>query len=93
MANGQGVVIGNRFKRKLGKKTPDMQKAIYRCIKLLLTDPRHNSLRTHKLQSSEEDIWAAYVDTTNVVTFDRRDNSLFMRNHCNIDLLRPRQSW
>jgi len=51
-------------------------------------NPRHPGLNVHRIQGTA-DIWEAYVDRGNRVTF-RYDESgaLVFLNHCNHDVLR-----
>ena len=90
----QKLELGPRFQRKLNRKSPEMTAAIARCIDKLFNDPRHSSLHTRKVRGKPERIWEAWIDDANRVTFEMLgDNSeiLYMRNHCNLNIIRRRQ--
>jgi len=83
--------IPPRFKRQLGKKTPELQDAILQCVEKLGENSRRPSLRTHELQSCKG-VFEAYVDKANRITFhyERRQGQrhIVLRKHCDHDILR-----
>jgi len=78
--------IPPNFKRVLKKKPADMQAAVAECIRQLAKDPRHPGLHTHKMRGVK-DVWEAYVDAGNRVTFEYDGDTIVMRNNCNHDIL------
>ncbi len=82
--------IPPRFKKQLGKKTPELQDAIIECVERLGENARHPSLRTHELGSCKG-VFEAYVDKANRITFhyERRQGQryIILRKHCNHDIL------
>lgn len=69
-----------------------MQDAIKKCIEQLSLNPRHPSLNTHKIRGSADDVWEAYVDRKNRVTFHYDDEAIVLRNNCNHDII-DRGAW
>lgn len=81
------IVTDKRFKRRMRRKSPDMQAAIARTIKLLADDPRHPGLSAHRVQGTDG-VWEAYVDRSNRVTFEYGPGGeIAMRNHCSHDII------
>lgn len=63
-----------------------MQDAVKRCIRQLAENPKHPGLQTHKMKGVS-DVWEAYVDAGNRVTFHWEDGMIVLRNNCNHDML------
>lgn len=78
--------VSPRFKRVLSKKPPGMQAAVLEAIAQLEVDPQHPGLRVHKMQGLD-DVWEAYVDKGNRITFDREGGNIRLRMNCNHDIL------
>ncbi len=83
------LVIPPAFKRVFSGKPAPMQAAISECIARLAENPRHPGLRTHKMQGVK-DVWEAYVDRGNRVTFHYESGKIVLRNNCNHDMLQRR---
>jgi len=85
------IEVPPRFKRQLGKKTPELQDAITEAVGRLGENPRHPSLQTHELNSCKG-VFEAYVDKANRITFhyERHEGQrrIVLRKHCNHDILR-----
>ena len=64
-----------------------MRGSIDRCIALLSVNPRHPGLHTHRVQG-RRDVWEAYVDQANRVTFQYGADSIILRNNCSHDMLK-----
>ena len=64
-----------------------MQAAILECIKRIADDPTHPGLKAHKMRGLTEEVWEAYVDQGNRVTFHYADDEIVFRNNCNHDML------
>jgi len=77
-----GIVVTPAFKKALEVKPPELQAAIMECVTRLLEDPRHPSLRTHKIHGVSG-VFEAYVDRANRVTFHYGDREIVLRHHCN----------
>jgi mRNA interferase RelE/StbE len=80
------VRLTNAFKRVLKKKPPRLQAAILACVEQLGEDITHPGLRVHKMQGVGE-IWEAYVDRANRVTFEWEGDTLVIRMNCNHQML------
>lgn len=81
------IVLTPSFKKRLAKKGPEQTGPVLRCIKRLEVNPRHPGLHTHRVQGTT-DVWEAYVDEGNRVTFHYAEGDIVLRNHCNHDTLR-----
>lgn len=81
------LVVPPSFRKKLRKKTPAQAGAILDCLTRLAENPRHPGLHTHRVQGTR-DVWEAYVDDANRVTFQYSDGNLVLRTHCNHNILR-----
>jgi len=79
------VRVPKPLKKKLAKKTPEMQKAVLACITQLREDWRHPGLRSSKLSGT--DIYHARIDGGNRVTFFWEDGRIVIENHCNHEIL------
>lgn len=82
-----GVVVTPSFKKRLNKKPAALAGAILECINRLADDPRQPGLHTHRVQGTA-DVWEAYVDQANRLTFHYEGGDIVLRNHCNHDILR-----
>ena len=81
------VSIPASFKRTALKKPAELQAAIARCVELLVDNPRHPGLRTHRMQGAAG-VWEAYVDRSSRVAFHYEGETIVLRKHCNHDILR-----
>jgi len=57
------LIFGKRFEtdlRKLLRKSPDYEEKVKKCLRLLMRDTRHPSLRWHKLKGKE--VFSVSVD-------------------------------
>lgn len=82
------VTLAPSFKKRLRKKPPRLKDAIFRCLKRLGDNPQHPGLQVHPIRGTNGEVWEAYVDRKNRVTFLRGDNgTLVMLNHCNHDII------
>lgn len=82
--------IPTRLRKKLAKKTPDMQGAITACLLQLRKDPGHPSLRT-KAVGGRKGVFEARVDGKNRVTFFWDGPWIVVENHCNHDITKARK--
>jgi hypothetical protein len=80
------IIISPKFKKVLRKKSSQMQAAILRTIARLELDVTHPGLRVHKM-SGVGDVWEAYVDASNRVTFHWEGGAIVLRMNCNHDML------
>ncbi len=64
-----------------------MQGAVCETIGLLGENPRHPGLRVHKVRGISEDVWEAYVDRKNRLTFHYEDGVIVLRNHCSHEII------
>lgn len=84
----RGVVFGTRFKRRLKRKSKDMQLAIAKTVKRVATNPDDTGLNVHPVQG-QHGVLEAYIDGSNRLTFEYlADGRILFRNHCNHDILR-----
>lgn len=81
------VVIPPSFKKRLDKKDQRLSAAITECMQRVLSDPRSPGLNVHRIQGTR-DVWEAYVDEGNRLTFRRTKEEIEFLNHCNHDILR-----
>jgi hypothetical protein len=77
------------FRKRLRSKPPHMQAAILRCITRLEENPRHPGLNVHEVEGTD-DVWEAYVDDKNRITFHMEGPVIVLRNNCNHDIVRQR---
>jgi hypothetical protein len=82
------LIISRAFKRELARKPVDMQAAILECVNRLGENPRHPGLHTHRVQGTRGQVFEAYVDRANRVTFHWEGPDIVLRKHCNHDILR-----
>lgn len=80
------VAIDKTFKRRLAKKPHKLQGAIMEAVLRLRENPNHPSLRTKKMQGQRE-VFEARVDAANRITFHWQGDTIYLRNHCNHDVL------
>jgi hypothetical protein len=79
--------IPPQFKKVLSKKERALQATIMECVVRLGEDPRHPSLRVHRVQGTSG-VWEAYVDTANRVTYHWEGDTIVLRMNCNHDIIR-----
>lgn len=80
------VEIPRPLKKKLDKKTPQMQAAILACIQQLRTDWRHPGLRAKKLSGTSD--FEARVTEGARLTFRWDGPTIVVTNHCHHDILK-----
>lgn len=80
------VAIDKTFKRRLAKKPPNLRGAILEAVQRLRENPNHPSLHTKKMQG-QRDVFEARVDKANRITFHWEGEIIYLRNHCNHDVL------
>jgi hypothetical protein len=73
----QRAWLTNTFKRAFKKKPLRLQAAILECVKWLGEDVTNPGLRVHKMQGVG-DIWEAYVDQANRVTYEWEGDTIVM---------------
>jgi len=83
------LIIPPKFRKILSTKPTAMQAAVITCVHRLGENPAHPGLRVHKMQG-QGNVWEAYVDRANRVTFDWSDGAIRLRNNCNHDMLSRR---
>ena len=81
------VVIEPTFKRRLKKKSDQMQDAIIDCVLMLGANVRYPGLHTKKVRGMKG-VFEARVDKANRVTFHYEEGKIVMRNHCNHDIVK-----
>ncbi len=79
--------VPKNLRKKLEKKTPEMQAAILACLHQLRVDWRHPGLASSKL-GGKGDIYHAKVGRGNRVTFFWDGDVIVIENHCNHDILK-----
>lgn len=75
-----------QFKKVLKRKERRLQEAVSDCIVRLTADVTYPGLRVHKMRGVK-DVWEAYVDASNRVTFHWEDGIIVLRNNCNHAIL------
>jgi hypothetical protein len=81
------VRVPKPLKKRLSKKPPEMQAAIWTCIRQLREDWGHPSLDSRKLGGTDG-IYHAKVSRGNRVTFFWDGSVIVIENHCNHDILK-----
>jgi plasmid stabilization system protein ParE len=82
------IEADDSFRKRLRRKSRQLQDAIARCCQQLADNPRHPGLQTHRIQGTRN-VWEAYIDKGNRITFHyAEDGHIVLRNHCNHDILR-----
>lgn len=80
--------FGTGFRRRLKRKSTDMQTAILKTIHRVATNPDDGGLNVHPVVGSPG-VLEAYIDGKNRLTFEYlEDGRILFRNHCNHDILR-----
>jgi len=74
--------VTTNFKRKYKKKIQIAQKSIDDTIELLIDNPHHPGLHTHKVQGTTK-IFEAYINDEARLTFEYVENSIIFRTNCN----------
>lgn len=75
-----------KFRKVLNKKTKELRGAILACIKQLGENPHHPGLHTHKVKGTK-DVWEAYADQANRITFHWDNGTIVLRNNCNHSII------
>lgn len=78
------VEFTSQFKRALKAKTPKQQARVEAAVKQLAENPRHNSLRTHRVRGSRG-LYEARIDGGNRLTFQWDGSTLVLRTNCDHD--------
>jgi mRNA-degrading endonuclease YafQ of YafQ-DinJ toxin-antitoxin module len=74
----------NTFKKKYQKKERISQSSIDQTIKLLVKNPHHPGLHTHKVHGTgNRTIFEAYVNDGARLTFEYGENKIILRTNCN----------
>ena len=77
-----------RFKRGYRGKSAEHMRLVDNTLELLLRDPRHPGLNTHRIQG-REGVWECYTNRALRITFEYRDENgervIVLRNTCNHD--------
>jgi hypothetical protein len=78
--------VPKSLKKKLEKKTPEMQGAVNAALRQLREDWTHPSLASSKLGGT--DIYHAKVSRGNRITFFWDGDVIVLENHCHHDILK-----
>ena len=78
------VELTARFVEQYAQLPQAMQRKVDKALRLLDTDFRHPGLCSHPVESAPG-IFEAYVDSKYRMTFERRSDTLIMRNVDNHD--------
>lgn len=71
------------FKKRYQKKERISKDSVDRTIKLLINDPHHPGLHTHKVQGTgTRTIFEAYVNDSARLTFEYGHNKIILRTNC-----------
>ena len=77
-------VTTNTFKKKYKKKERISRSSIDDTIELLVNNPRHPGLHTHKVRGTgNRAIFEAYVNDSTRLTFEYGENKVILRTNCN----------
>ena len=80
------IRTSKRFKKARSKKTKAQRAAVDQTIRLLVENPRHNGLHTHKVQGAKG-VWESYIDGGSRVTWNWDADVIVLRMNCNHDIL------
>lgn len=75
------------FQRELKKKPRVMKAAIVTTVARLADNRYHPGLHAHRVQGTA-DVYEAYVDGSNRLTFHYEGGRMVFRRHCNHDILK-----
>lgn len=78
--------VPRHLKKKMEKKPPEAQAALYACLRQLRENWRHPGLACNKLGGS--DVFHAKASRGDRVTFFWDDGTIVIENHCNHDILK-----
>lgn len=72
----------NFFKKleRLAKRNSDLRLKIDKKLQLLVTDSRSNSLRLHKINSRQKEVWSVSVDMKLRILFSYVDDGILLIN-------------
>ena len=87
------VEYTTRFQRSIKqkwKRNPDLAQRVEETVVRILFAPESNSLNVHRIRGADN-VWEAYVDNANRVTFERDGDTIIFRNNCNHDIIDRRQ--
>lgn len=73
------------FRRRLEKKSPEMQGAILRALAKLEEDRRRSGLRVRRLRG---DVWYAKINEGDRLTFEFHGETVRLLNHCTHDWMK-----
>lgn len=74
--------LTKRFRKVYRKKTPDEQGKLDRTLRLLVADPQHPGLNTHRVLGTRG-VWECYIDDSMRITFEYgAQSTLVVRNNC-----------
>ena len=63
-----------------------MRRSIDESLELLLENPRHPGLHTHRVQGTKR-VWESYVDNANRITWEYGEGrTIVVRNNCTHDM-------
>jgi hypothetical protein len=81
------LVVPDSFWKMARRKDKRLRQAIAKCVELLGDNPGHPGLSVHLMQG-HRNVWEAYVDSGNRVTFHWEGETIVLRKNCNHDMLR-----
>lgn len=65
---------------RLVKRNSDLRIKIDRKLQLLVTDSRNNSLRLHKINSRQKEVWSVSIDMKLRILFSYVDDGILLIN-------------
>ena len=72
------VLVSKSFQDAWQKLSAQQQRILIRKVALLRANPRHPSLKAHRLRRSTEDIWACYVSGTQRLLYRHTQGKLHL---------------
>ncbi len=82
------LVVTGPFERDFRSLPNDIQKRVEKTLRLLVVNPRHPSLRIHKMEPKEREIFEARVTQGYRLTFTVLSGALIVRRVGTHDILR-----
>ncbi len=72
------VATTDTFRQTFAALTPQMRRVVKRKIRLLVQQPHHPSLQSHRVQQCREDVWIGYVSMSVRLLYCYEKNMLYL---------------
>ncbi len=75
---GIQVTPTNKFIRDWHTLTPQMQRLVKTKVELLTANPRHPSLKVHRLRRLKGLVWECYISNTHRLLYQQQQGQLYL---------------